>query len=350
MISKIHTTKLYLPPNGETNFGEISAEIPNGVGEISLSIQRAGSSNQILGPNGWQSADYWFSITPLEITSQNIGWFRLPSELLKHITYSNYSVFCRRINNNNPSRTILTGGDLVSRPSPNDQLKSVIELPPLPSDFSQKPAESLTALEKISVTNSEGESERVISSINTVSSSDINSEQSYAAAIPKETTSNNAGITNSRSKMPIVLGFIFLTLLILIGLYWANFNKESTKNDGGNSQASGNSSSNETSSTPKLSDPRPVVDVSPQKSDDAKPRAEPNKKNAPKTVSNFPKPIDQTDQTKGNLKTEPVDTTSKSDKAQPAAPEKKSEIPEKVNPESSSVPNINDMVKEALKK
>ena len=348
MNSKIHTTKLYLPPNGETNYGEISAEIPNGVGEISLSIQRAGSSNQILGPNGWQSADYWFSSTPFEITSQNIGWFRLPLQLLKHITYSNYSVFCRRINNNNPSRTILTGGDLVSRPSPNDQLKSEIELPPLPNDFSQKPAESLTAIEKISVINSEGESKKAISSIDTVSSSDIKSEQNFAAAIPKEKTSNDAGITITKSKIPIVLGFIFLTFLILTGLYLANFNKASTKNDGENSQASG--SSNETSSVPKNNDPRPVVDASPQKSDDAKPRIESNKRNARTTVSNIPKPIDQTDQTNGNLKTEPVDSSPKSDKAQPAAPEKNSKVPEKVNPAGSSVPNINDMVEEALKK
>jgi hypothetical protein len=348
MNSKIHTTKLYLPLNGETNYGEISAEIPNGVGEISLSIQRAGSSNQILGPNGWQSADYWFNSTPLEITSQNIGWFRLPTQLLKHITYSNYSVFCRRVNNSNPSRTILTGGDLVSRPSPNGQLKSEIELPPLPSDFSQKTAESLTAIEKISVTNLEGESKRAISSIHTASSSDFKSEQNFAAAIPKETTSNNAGITNTKSKIPVILSFIFLTLLILIGLYLANFNKESTKNDGGNSQASGNSSSNETSSAPKNNDPRPVVDASPQKSDDAKPRTEPNKKNARTTVSNLPKPINQTDQTNGNLKTEPIDSTPKSDNAQPAAPEN-SKVPEKVNPAGSSIPNINEMVKDALK-
>ena len=377
---KIHTTKLYVPSNGESNSAEISVEIPNGTGQISLSIQKSGSSNHILGPNGWQSADYWFNGTPSEGSNNNVAWFSLPAQLVVHITYSNYSVFCRRIGISTPIRTILTGGALVAKPVNASLSKGDIELPPLPTDFSQAALGSLAAVEesyaapKIPTVQSEtvstlptAESKVAIHSAETESAPPASEKAAvFDAPIPKQAPSSTTQQPRFDSNRPLLLGLLVVIFLV-VAVYFFGF-----RNDGVNN-AQPPVSTIEPKTSPKTAPENdgvnnaqpPVSTIEPKTS----PKTAPENggvDNAQPPVSTIePKTAPETAPAKPEMPEMPtkdgseiVKPNSQEVKQAPtkfpssvtSEPTQSVPTPEKAQPPGFSAPDLNRMVNEALKR
>lgn len=352
---KIHTTKLYLPSNGESNSAEISVEIPSGIGHISLSIQKSGSSNHILGPNGWQSADYWFNSTPSEVSNDNVAWISLPAQLVAHITYSNYSVFCRRIGNSTSTRTILTGGALIAKPVHASLLKGDIELPPLPAEFSQAALGSLAAVEKpdaapeIPTVQAETVSTHITAipkvashSAETVSAPPA-SERSSVFDVPKPKLEPSSSTQQPRvdSNHPILLGLLAL-IFVVIAVYFFGF-RNTSKNDGtNNAQAPVSTMKPETEpETPPKTPPKTAPETPPKTALETPPKSVPAKPEMPtKDGSKIVKPnLPEVKQAPTNFSSS---VTSEPTQSVPT--------PEKAQPTGSPLPDLNRMVNEALKR
>ena len=332
---KIHTTKLYLPSNGESNSAEISVEIPNGTGHISLSIHKSGSSNHILGPNGWQSADYWFNGTPSEVSNDKVAWFSLPAQLIAHLTYSNYSVFCRRNGNSTSTRTILTGGALVAKPVHASLPKGDIELPPLPAEFSQAALGSLAAVEKpdaapeIPTVQAETVSTHITAvpkvashSAETVSAPPASERSSvFDVPMPKLEPSRSTQQPRVDSNHPILLGLLAL-IFVVIAVYFFGF-RNTSRNDGTNNAQP------------------PVSTMKPETAAETPPKTARAKPEMPtKDGSNIVKPnLPEVKQAPTKF---PSSVTSEPTQSVPT--------PEKAQPPGSSVPDLNRMVNEALKR
>ena len=333
--NQIHTTKLYVPSNGDRNSAEISVEIPNGTGHISLSIQKSGSSNHILGPNGWQSADYWFNGSPSEVSNDKVAWFSLPAQLVVHITYSNYSVFCRRIGHSAHTRTILTGGALVAKPVHASLTKGDIELPPLPTDFSQAALGSLAAVEEsdaapeIPTVQSEtvstlptAEPKVASHSAETVSAPPASEKAAvFDAPMPKQAPSSTTQQPRFDSNHPILLGLLAVIFLV-IAVYFFGF-RDTSRNDGANNVQP------------------PVSTMKPETTPKTAPETAPAKPEMPtKDGSKIVKPnLPEVKQAPTKF---PSSVTSEPTQSVPT--------PEKAQPPGSSVPDLNRMVNEALKR
>ena len=380
-----------MPSGGEANSAEILVEIPSGTGDISLSIHRAGSSNHILGPNGWQSADYWFNGTPSEVNNDNVAWFSLPAQLVEHITFSNYSVFCQRAGNLTKSRTILTGGALVAKPTQANPAKGDVELPPLPKGFSQVVLGSLTAVEKtpewvaqasvvveesaLIVKDTESHSPNLVSeqpAPGTVPDSAIALVQPEMGGPPPaqpivpsrivETVSTPpedklapdtiGQKPRSNLNLPILLGALAVILLAILYYFFAI--KESvTNNEGGNAPRPVQTNKPETTPAPpvqKVPEPAP-----PPQPEPAKPVAPPEpEKKVSKPSAPESKPASK--KTSNNSIVEPVTSTPASEKPNKTSsnstvePVTSRPAPEKPNSTSSPIPDLNRMVNEALKR
>ncbi len=373
--TKIHTTKLYLPTNGEANSAEISVEIPYGTGDISLSIHKAGSSNHILGPNGWQSADYWFNGTPSEVSNDNVAWFSLPAQLVEHITYSNYSIFCKRESNSTSTRTILMGGALVARPSHVNAPKGDIELPPLPSGFSQATLGSLVAIDnkteaitsedpafKDSATHTanlignkpqSGPAHDPVPEVAAVKSEALeppvaepevqatkpeqvptppedSSRAVFDAPMPKQPPSSTTQNPRSNSNLPILLGVV-VAILLAFAVYFFAFRGSPSYDASKNAQPSAPAKKPDSPPAPPVQN-APEPELAKREAEPAKPAPEPgnkvNKPSAPE-VKKSPQKL-------------PTTTPVESPKPAPT--------PEKVQPPAPSVPDLNRMVNEALKR
>lgn len=377
---KIHTTKLYAPSNGERNSAEISVEIPNGTGQISLSIQKSGSSNHILGPSGWQSADYWFNGMPSEVSNDNVAWFSLPAQLVEHITYSNYSVLCRRIGSGTIARTILTGGALVAKPLHANAPKGDIELPPLPTGFSQASLGSLAAVDKTPKAVKEApavaEATAVVPEDQSTHNANLidNTPQPdpapapepahipepvlevvavqtevlapkvpaaitepistprepqpravFDAAMPKQLPSSTTQKPRSISNLPILLGVI-TAILMAFAVYFFGF-RDSPSNDGANN------------AQPSMHSKKPETSPAPQVQKAPEPEPEPVKP-APVLGNKVTKP--SAPEVKPPPKKSPTNT--------PVEQAKPAQQPEKEQPPAPSVPDLNRMVNEALKR
>ena len=336
-----------MPSNGESNSAEISVEIPKGTGHISLSIQKPGSSNHILGPNGWQSADYWFNGTPSEVSNENVAWFNLPAQLVVHITYSNYSVFCRRIGNSTHTKTILTGGALVAKPVHASLPKGDIELPPLPTDFSQGDLGSLAAVDEsdaapeISILRSESVSTlstvepKVASySAETVLAPPASQKATaFDAPMPKQAPHSTTQQPRIGSNHPILLGLLAVIFLV-ITVYFFGF--RNTPRDEGANNAQHPVSTMKPETLPKTAQENP-----PKTAQENPPKTAPAKSEMPtKDGSKIVKPnLPEVKQTPTKL---PSSVTSEPTQSVPT--------PEKAQPPGSSVPDLNRMVNEALKR
>ena len=350
-----------MPLNGESNSADISVEIPAGIGGISLSIHRAGSSNHILGPNGWQSADYWFNGTPSEANSDSIAWFSLPGQLVEHITYSNYSVFCQRAGNSVKTRTILTGGALVAKPAQTNPTKGDIELPPLPTGFSQAALGSLATVEKtpeVVAEDNASQSANLVRkqpdpSLEDAPKSEASSVEPVVPSIIAETLSTpaeskqdavfDAPISKqapiivaqkplSNSNLPILLGAL-VAILLAIAVYFFAFKNTPPANDGG--------------STPgpiQLNQP-----VTPPPTSTDKKAPEPVPEPAKEPVKS-PAPSEPEKKVTKPSKIESKPATQKSPSNSPAEPVTSSPAPEKSQPVVSPIPDLNRMVNDALKR
>jgi len=296
-----------------------------------------------LGPNGWQSADYWFNGTPSEVSNDNVAWFSLPAQLVAHITYSNYSVFCRRIGNSTFTRTILTGGALVAKPVHASLPKGDIELPPLPAEFSQAVLGSLAAVEKpdavpeIPTVQAETVSTHITAapkvashSAETVSAPPASERSSvFDVPMPKLEPSRSTQQPSVDSNHPILLGLLAL-IFVVIAVYFFGF-RNTSRNDGTNN------------AQPPVSTMKPETapEIPPKTAPEIPPKTAPAKPEMPtKDGSKIVKP---------NLP-EVKQAPTKFPSSVTSDPTQSVPTPEKAQPPGSSVPDLNRMVNEALKR
>jgi hypothetical protein len=81
-------------------------------------IQKAGSTDNTLGVNGWQSADHWFTANTESGPKYEVGqmvWISLGSSILKYLTFTNYRVSTQR-DGGKVCVGVLSGGVLSPRP------------------------------------------------------------------------------------------------------------------------------------------------------------------------------------------------------------------------------------------
>ena len=143
----IFKTKLYTPINGDSNSADMQVECGDGNGPIKFMIQKAGSTDNTLGLNGWQSSDHWFAAnldTQSNIEIGELVWVRLEASIIKHLSFTNYRISAKR-DGGKICAGVLSGGVIAERP--NSAKKSVAtvvastalsgDLPDLPKAFAK---------------------------------------------------------------------------------------------------------------------------------------------------------------------------------------------------------------------
>lgn len=359
----MHTSKLYLPKSGQRDGADIILALPpEGSGPIQFVISRAGQSNHILGPNGWQSADYWF-----ESESNNIqdhkAMVHLPAQLLSQFSFSNYKVLARWSGNTVTEQTYLMGGDLVPNPLqgqaaqlvtkptlPEDSIgriaptSVVSDLPPLPASMVRSPAPTPTPAP---------EPEAIASP---APKADLSASTATAVAAPDAPT-------GSDSSSPSKKYAIFLAGLLLAGaLAWFAMRSSSLLGSEPGAlppnMSSGKSTSGpaNTSAAPTQSQSPYPGGTQPSSSDvgvNAPTNTAPGGKDSSQPPSMGASPSGRTDTLTANkaqakVNTAPPTTKNRSDAS--SAEAAKPNPAESASSSGSSVPDLNRLVMDAMKK
>jgi hypothetical protein len=241
--------------------------------------------------------------------------------------------------------------------------KGDIELPPLPTDFSQADLGSLAAVEEsdaapaISTVQSEtkstlltAESKVASHSAKTVLAPPASEKAAvFDAPMPKQAPSTIAQQPRLESNHPFLLGLLAVIFLV-IAVYFLGFRDKSRNDGANNAQPSGSSMKPETPpktppetppKTPPESPPESPPETRPKTAPETPPKTEPAKPEIPtKDGSKIIKPNSQ--EVKQAPTKFPSSVTSEPTQSVPT--------PEKAQPPGSSVPDLNRMVNEALKR
>lgn len=143
----IFKTKLYTPINGASNSADMQVECGDGNGPIKFMIQKAGSTDNTLGFNGWQSADHWFTANLDPQSSIEVGelvWVSLEASIIKHLSFTNYRISAKR-DGGKVCAGVLSGGVISDRPDGAKKTAASLvaptslsgELPDLPEAFAR---------------------------------------------------------------------------------------------------------------------------------------------------------------------------------------------------------------------
>ena len=122
-------------------------ECGDGSGPIKFMIQKAGSTDNTLGFNGWQSADHWFTANLDSQSSIEVGqlvWVKLESSIIKHLSFTNYRISAKR-EGGKVCAGVLSGGVISERPDGAKKTVATLavptglisELPDLPEAFAK---------------------------------------------------------------------------------------------------------------------------------------------------------------------------------------------------------------------
>ena len=125
----------------------MQVECGDGSGPIKFMIQKAGSTDNTLGFNGWQSADHWFTANldpQSNIEAGELVWVKLEASIIKHLSFTNYRISAKR-DGGKVCAGVLSGGVISDRPdSAKKSAASIVvptslssELPDLPEAFSK---------------------------------------------------------------------------------------------------------------------------------------------------------------------------------------------------------------------
>lgn len=143
----IFKTKLYAPINGDSNAADIQVECGDGNGQIKFMIQKAGSTDNTLGINGWQSADHWFTANldpESNIEAGELVWIRLEASIIRHLSFTNYRISAKR-DGGKVCAGVLSGGVISDRPDGAKKSVATLvaptalngDLPDLPEAFAK---------------------------------------------------------------------------------------------------------------------------------------------------------------------------------------------------------------------
>jgi hypothetical protein len=143
----IFKTKLFTPINGDSGSADIQVECGDGSGPIKFMIQKAGSTDNTLGFNGWQSADHWFTANLDSQSSIEVGqlvWVKLEATIIKHLSFTNYRISAKR-DGGKVCAGVLSGGVISERPDGAKKPVATVvapaalsgDLPDLPEAFAK---------------------------------------------------------------------------------------------------------------------------------------------------------------------------------------------------------------------
>jgi len=96
----------------------MQVECGDGNGPIKFMIQKAGSTDNTLGFNGWQSADHWFTANLDPQSNIEVGelvWVNLEASIIKHLSFTNYRISAKR-DSGKVCAGVLSGGVISDRP------------------------------------------------------------------------------------------------------------------------------------------------------------------------------------------------------------------------------------------
>ncbi len=211
-------------------------------------IQKAGTIDNTLGFNGWQSADHWFTANidqnsnPL---SSEMIWVNLEPQIIKHLSFTNYRVSVKR-DGGKIHLGVLTGGVLSSRPDNSNKSSATIskpsglsdELPELPFPIS-KPPVILSEAQELAVSKVDKEPNSVSKGASIVST-DSNSKpnlpdlplpiQSSSSSNNTTTLPNSSLETKKRAPLLPIIGLILL-ILAIAGYLLTQRSTSSSKSD-----------------------------------------------------------------------------------------------------------------------
>ena len=91
-------------------------------------IQKAGSADNTLCENGWQSADYWFTANLSSGVNLQVGqpvWVNLSASIIKHLSFTNYRVSTIR-EGGKACLGILSGGTISRRPDASSEASATL--------------------------------------------------------------------------------------------------------------------------------------------------------------------------------------------------------------------------------
>ena len=122
-------------------------ECGDGSGPIKFMIQKAGSTDNTLGFNGWQSADHWFTANLDPQSSIEVGqlvWVKLEASIIKHLSFTNYRISAKR-DGGKVCAGVLSGGVIADRPDGAKKTVATVvapaalsgDLPDLPEAFAK---------------------------------------------------------------------------------------------------------------------------------------------------------------------------------------------------------------------
>jgi len=125
----------------------MQVECGDGNGPIKFMIQKAGSTDNTLGFNGWQSADHWFTANLDPQSNIEVGelvWVKLEASIIKHLSFTNYRISAKR-DGGKACAGVLSGGVISDRPDGTKKSGASLvvptslssELPDLPEAFSK---------------------------------------------------------------------------------------------------------------------------------------------------------------------------------------------------------------------
>jgi hypothetical protein len=125
----------------------MQVECGDGNGPIKFMIQKAGSTDNTLGFNGWQSADHWFTANLDPQSNIEVGelvWVKLEASIIRHLSFTNYRISAKR-DGGKACAGVLSGGVISDRPDGTKKSGASLvvptslssELPDLPEAFSK---------------------------------------------------------------------------------------------------------------------------------------------------------------------------------------------------------------------
>ena len=127
----IFKTKLFTSINGDSSSADIQVECGDGSGPIKFMIQKAGSTDNTLGFNGWQSADHWFTANLDSQSNIEVGqlvWVKLEASIIKHLSFTNYRISAKR-DNGKVCAGVLSGGVISDRPDGAKKIVAAVVAP-----------------------------------------------------------------------------------------------------------------------------------------------------------------------------------------------------------------------------
>ena len=125
----------------------MQVECGDGNGPIKFMIQKAGSTDNTLGFNGWQSADHWFTANLDPQSNVEVGelvWVNLEASIIKHLSFTNYRISAKR-DGGKVYAGVLSGGVISDRPDGTKKSAASVvsptslsgDLPNLPEAFAK---------------------------------------------------------------------------------------------------------------------------------------------------------------------------------------------------------------------